>query len=310
MARSLPLRGLTPGHATDVRSHVHAIAARSVTARHFAEGALLRLAELCDFFTARLRGHTSRKEEDRAADKRAQPPRADADTRGVTLPRKLLPGSTYMVTRRVAQRGFLLRPEPLCNQTVEYCFGRALQLYPEIELHALQVLSDHFHAVLTDAGQSLPLFMAWVDREIAKAMNKHRHRAENFWSSDHYSCVELVDLETVWDKSIYVFTNCVRHKLVGDYLDWPGVRSTPQDWLSKPKTIERPEHHFSQKDPRWATVQLRYTLGPNSRAVSTPSFARRVPHESSLHAPAVLRIHSNPDLCRTYYNSYPRTVLG
>jgi len=172
-----------------------------------------------------------------------QPRVRAADTECVTLPRKLLPNTTYMVTRRVAQRVFLLRPQPLCTQTVQYCFGRALELHPEIDLHVLQVLSDHYHAVLTDAGQSLPKFMAWIDREIGKAMNKHFRRAENFFSSDHYSSAELVDVEAVWGKCVYVFTNCVHHKLVGNYIDWPGVRSTPHDWLRGPKTIERPTHH-------------------------------------------------------------------
>jgi hypothetical protein len=129
----------------------------------------------------------------------------------------------------------------------------------------LQVLSDHFHALLSDDDASLPAFMAWVDREIAKAMNKHYERAENFWSSDHYSSVELIDAEAVWGKAIYVFTNAVKHRLVRYYRDWPGVRSTPREWLSSPKTIKRPDIHFDQKDERWASLELRFTIPPQLR---------------------------------------------
>jgi REP element-mobilizing transposase RayT len=212
----------------------------------------------------RTRGRSHRHRRSPSFDHR-QPPDGVADTQGVTLPRKLLPASSYLVTRRVAQRVFLTKPDTLCNQVMQYCFARALELHPGIELHALQVLSDHYHAVLTDRDASLPELMAWVDRESAKALNKHYARAENLWCSEPYSSVELHDPEVVWGKTVYVFTNAVKHRLVRDYRDWPGVRSTPRDWLSGPKTIERPSIHFSQKDERWAKVELRFTTPPQFR---------------------------------------------
>lgn len=182
----------------------------------------------------------------------------------VTLPRQVLPGVTYLITRRVSQRQFLLKPTPLSRQVVEYCFHRACQIYG-VDLHSLQVIDNHYHATATDVRGELPNFMAWVDREIAKCMNETYDRAENFWSDDHYSAVALHDAEAVFAKTVYVFVNVVKALLVKDYREWHGVRSTPQDWLRAPKVVKRPEFHFDQKDKRWAEVECRYTIPPQFR---------------------------------------------
>ncbi len=194
-------------------------------------------------------------------DQRAQLPAAAADTAWVTLPRQVLPQTTYLVTRRVSQRQFLLKPTAQSRQAALYCFHRAAEVYG-VSMHALQVLDNHYHAVLTDPRGELPGFMAWVNRELAKCMNELYDRSEAFWSDDPYSSVTLHDREAVIDKCGYLFVNVVQALLVRDFRDWHGVRSTPADWLAAPATVKRPEFHFGQKDKRWAEVPVRYTLPP------------------------------------------------
>ncbi|MDD9932065.1 MAG: hypothetical protein OXT09_00600 [Myxococcales bacterium] len=190
----------------------------------------------------------------------------------MTAPRQVLPEATYLVTRRVSQRRLMLTPAPLTKGVVKYCFGRAAESYG-IELHVLQVLGNHYHAVLTDPEGRLPEFMAWVDREIAKACNAIFARAESFWSSDHYSAVRLCDAESVFGKMLYTFVNVVQAGLVRDYIDWPGVRSTPRDWVRPPEVVRRPEVHFNQKDARWTEVELRFTVPPQFRDRPAEAFA-------------------------------------
>jgi hypothetical protein len=182
----------------------------------------------------------------------------------VTAPRQIRPGDTYLITRRVARRQLLLTPSPVSKSIMGHCFGKAAELYG-IDMHALQVLGNHYHAVLTDPLGLLPEFMAWVDRESAKAHNAHYDRAENFWSSEHYSAVRLHDAETVWDKLGYTFVNVVSAGLVRDFIDWPGVRSTPKDWLRGPTIVKRPGVYFSDRGKRWAKVELRFTVPPHFR---------------------------------------------
>ena len=169
-----------------------------------------------------------------------------------------------MVTRRVAQRQFLLKPTPESKDSVRYCFHRAAKVYG-IEIHALTVLDNHYHAILTDCHGELPKFMAWVDREIAHCVNEIYDRSENLWSVDHYSSVVLHDAEAVIGKLEYLFCNVVAALLVRDYRDWHGVRSTPADWDGRVQKAVRPKVRFSQRDKRWAEVEVRYTIPPALR---------------------------------------------
>lgn len=189
---------------------------------------------------------------------------ARADTGGVSLPRQVLPGTTYLLTRRVAQRQFLLTPSGTVNGVLRYCLHRAAKIYG-VEVHAVQAPSNHVHILATDVRGELPGFMAWFDREVAKCMNEHYDRAEAFWSSDHYSAVALIDAESVIAKLVYVFVNVVKAGLVRTYRDWPGVTSSPRDWLRPPSSVARPEVHFDQDDVRWAEVEACFTVPPALR---------------------------------------------
>ncbi|RMH42670.1 MAG: hypothetical protein D6689_07445, partial [Deltaproteobacteria bacterium] len=83
----------------------------------------------------------------------------------MSVPRQVLPGSTYLVTRRCTQRQFWLKPTKLTNQIVAYCVAYAATI-TGVELHALCVLSNHWHAVLTDPEGRLPEFMHWAHKHI------------------------------------------------------------------------------------------------------------------------------------------------
>jgi hypothetical protein len=61
----------------------------------------------------------------------------------MSLPRQILPGSTYLVTRRCTQRQFLLRPSKLTNQIILYCLALAVAR-TGILLHAFVALSNHY----------------------------------------------------------------------------------------------------------------------------------------------------------------------
>jgi len=48
---------------------------------------------------------------------------------GMTLPRRVLPAQTYLVTRRCIGRRFLLRPDDGLNNVFVYCLGLAATKY-------------------------------------------------------------------------------------------------------------------------------------------------------------------------------------
>ena len=62
----------------------------------------------------------------------------------VTPPRRVLPGTSYLVTRRCSERRFFLRPSKLTNEILLYVLAVAAQRYGVL-VHAFCVLSNHLH---------------------------------------------------------------------------------------------------------------------------------------------------------------------
>ena len=124
----------------------------------------------------------------------------------LTAPREVLPGTTYLITRRCAQRQFLLKPSRRTNQLVRYCLADAAR-HTGVLLHAVCCMSNHWHGVVTDPFARLPEFLERFHRLFARAQNASLGRWENLWSSDKTSVVALVSDEDVLDKMAYTVAN-------------------------------------------------------------------------------------------------------
>ncbi len=155
----------------------------------------------------------------------------------------LLPDTTYMVTKRCSERRFFLTPSAVVNQIFSYCLAFAAQ-QTNVNLHAWTVLSNHWHAIVTDPDVELPEFMALVDRLVATCMNVHLRRFESFWSSEPYSAVRLEDEAAVLDKILYVLENPVAAGLVESNSQWPGLTSGPRACAQPAQTVKRPAIYF------------------------------------------------------------------
>jgi len=62
----------------------------------------------------------------------------------MSLPRRVVPNTTYLVTRRCMGRRFLLRPDAALNQLFLYCLALGAQKYG-IAVHGVSVMSNHYH---------------------------------------------------------------------------------------------------------------------------------------------------------------------
>jgi REP element-mobilizing transposase RayT len=174
----------------------------------------------------------------------------------MTSPRQVLPGATYLITRRCLQRAFLLRPSRLTNATVGYLLAVASERYG-IRLHAFCVLSNHLHLVLTDPKAQLPAFHQYLDSLIARAVNASLGRWETFWAPHSYSAVLLATPSDVVVKAAYVLANPVAAGLVESGSRWPGLWSDPGRIGSQPWVLERPRQFFRQAGCMPATAELR-----------------------------------------------------
>lgn len=193
----------------------------------------------------------------------------------MTVPRLLLPKSTYLVTRRCAQRQFLLTPGPVVNRVFAYCLVKAAEIY-KIEIHAFIVMSNHYHIVLTERAETvqLPQFMRFLNFSVARALNIHYKRRENFWSSRPYSAVRLIGQSAVLDKLVYTIVNPVKAGLISNPKDWPGLHSLVKKIGSEKIVAQRPKLFFSPKAHEAQFLQLSTSIPPQFRDLTLRDFRK------------------------------------
>jgi putative transposase len=174
----------------------------------------------------------------------------------MTVPRQILPGQTYLITRRCAHRDFRLAPSAEVNEYVGYCVAEAAALFGVV-VHAVIVMSNHIHMVVTDREARCPMFTSRAHRHIATCMNARFGWTENFWSTSKTSLVVLEDASAVQRKLVYALVNPVAARLVEKVADWPGLHTADLPFGSS-RTFKRPTHFFRSGGnlPETATLEL------------------------------------------------------
>ncbi len=180
----------------------------------------------------------------------------------MTAPRQILPGTTYLVTRRCSERRFFLRPSPVTNAIFLYVLAVAARRH-RVDVHAFCVLSNHYHLVVTDHDAQLPAFVQYLDSLVARATNASLGRWEGFWSSEtSYSAVSHGETADIVRKIAYVLANPVSASLVRDGRDWPGLWSAPEQLGSATISAPRPKVFFNPDGGMPATAELVLTRPP------------------------------------------------
>jgi putative transposase len=177
------------------------------------------------------------------------------------LPRQIVPGQFYMLTRRTAQRQFVLRPDDETNETFLYCLAEAAQRFA-IDIILPSVLSNHHHTVLFDRHGRIVEFTEHFHKMTARAMNALRGRCENLWSSEPPSLLRLVDAADVVDKLVYAATNPVKDHLVERVHQWPGVNGLGDLLRARKIVAKRPRHFFSANGSMPDEVTLELVIPP------------------------------------------------
>lgn len=163
----------------------------------------------------------------------------------MTLPRAVVPGRTYLITRRCQQRMFLLRPDAEVNNAYVYCLALAAQQC-EIEVVMTCAMSNHHHTVIHDPKGRYPEFCERFHKLIARCLNVHWGRHENLWSSQQVSVVWLVGNADIVDKIVYAALNPVNADCVQHATEWPGVNGYGALIADEPLVATRPRFFFRQ----------------------------------------------------------------
>jgi len=176
-------------------------------------------------------------------------------------PRQVIPGRCYLITRRCAQRAFLLRPDAETNNAFLYCLAEAATRF-DIAVLMSCAMSNHHHTVIYDRHGNYPEFLEHFHKMLARSQNVLRGRWENFWSAGQCSVVRLLDRDDVVRKLVYVAANPINDHLVDRVHHWPGVHTLRA--LVKGIVLEarRPAHFFRPNGPMPETAKLRVGIPP------------------------------------------------
>lgn len=173
----------------------------------------------------------------------------------------IVPGASYLVTRRCHQRQYLLRPSRDTNRILEYVIAVAAQR-TGVLLHAVCVLSNHVHLVLTDPLARLPRFEQYLDSLVARAINASLGRRGYFWEPGGYSAVVLPSPADVVAKAAYVLANPTASGLVRCASDWPGVWTAPARLGGSRVEVARPGRFFKPTGSMPDRAELVLALPP------------------------------------------------
>ncbi|MCA8921870.1 MAG: hypothetical protein KDD82_08675 [Planctomycetes bacterium] len=188
-------------------------------------------------------------------------------------PRRVFPEQIHMVSARCSERRFFLKPCKATTEIFSYALARALEL-TSVELYALVVLSNHYHAMVGDPKAELPKFTRLLNLLTSRALNAHYGRGERLWSSAPYSNVEIHDEETLIRELVYLYTNPVKDGLVSSPEAWPGLHTTPEDMGVRTQLVKRPEYAL------FGSTTPKFWVPPGAKS---PSAYRRAVAEQ-LHA--------------------------
>lgn len=178
----------------------------------------------------------------------------------MTQPRCIVPDETTMITRRTTQRFHLLRPDAdQTSQDIYWYTTAVLAKKFGVRLHAVQVLSNHMHEIVTDVRGVLPAFVRERNRALANALKCHRGWAEEVFQRRPASYVRLHGAEAILKEIGYTLANCVEAGLVSHPSEWPGVTVSAHDIGRRTIRVRRPDVYFDPKNPAWpefATIEI------------------------------------------------------
>ncbi len=172
------------------------------------------------------------------------------------------PGQTVMVTRRTLRRHFLLRPDRQLNQLFLYLVAIFVQKFGT-QLSAIQVMSDHYHMVITDVSGRLPDLLRELHRVVALCVKVLRKWEGPVWEPCSVSVVELLTAEAAAQAMVYTWLNAVRAGLVREPRAWPGVTTALRDVDGPAILVKRPSLYLDPASGRWPEeIALRITMPP------------------------------------------------
>jgi REP element-mobilizing transposase RayT len=194
----------------------------------------------------------------------------------MSQPRTILPGATYLLTRRVLRRHFLLRPDAALTNLILYALAVSAQRFG-IQVHAFCAMSTHLHLVVTDERGVLPKFLGFFHRIVALGTKVLRTWEGPVWDHEPTSVVRLMTRAALVEEIAYTLANPVAAGLVRHASEWPGAKVLVDELGAGVLRAARPDVYLDPKNPRWpADVTLEVSLPPGLGEGEAENFRREV----------------------------------
>lgn len=197
----------------------------------------------------------------------------------MSQPREIVPGATYLITRRTLRRHLLFRPDAAITQFLVYALAVSASRFG-VQVHALCAMSTHLHLVVTDVRGVLPRFLQFFHRIVALGTKVLRRWEGAVWDQEATSVVRLLTPAAVVEKIAYTLANPVTAGLVRHAREWPGAKVTIGEIGRGELRAKRPSVYFDPLNAQWpAEATLRIALPPSVEPGSTDDFHGEVATE-------------------------------
>jgi putative transposase len=197
----------------------------------------------------------------------------------MSQPRSILPGATYLLTRRVLRRHLLLRPDAAITSLIVYALAVSARRFG-IQVHALCAMSTHLHLVVTDDQGVLPSFLQYFHRLVALGAKVLRAWEGPLWDHEPTSVVQLTTREAVVEKIAYTLANPVAAGLVRRASEWPGAKALVDELGVGVLHAVRPTVYLDPQNPAWPEeAALALSLPPAFEPDEADAFRRAVATE-------------------------------
>lgn len=197
----------------------------------------------------------------------------------MSQPRSIVPGATYLVTRRTLLRHMLFRPDAEITRLIVYSLSVSARRFG-IQVHALCAMSTHVHLVLTDVHGLLPNFLHLFHRLVALGTKVLRAWEGPVWDHEATSAVRLLTRQAMVERIAYTLANPVIAGLVRHAHEWPGATVLVDEIGCGTLRATRPDVYFDAANSQWPKEEsLSLTLPPCIGAGDAADFCHDVAAE-------------------------------
>ncbi len=179
----------------------------------------------------------------------------------MTQPRRILEGTTWLVTRRCLERRYFLRPDAFVAEVLLYVLGFAVSLFG-LRIVGMVALSNHLHMVVYDPIGRICAFFERAHLLIARALNCLRGRWGPFWEPGRLSLVELITPDDSQPRPRVVDSSVFSEGYGGP------PKKTGNTWLLQPITSAMTQPRRIREGTTWLVprrcLERRYFLRPDA----------------------------------------------